>query len=219
MLACGVMRAAEVRGLAAAWLRHAAGGWKRWCRCHAALPAAAPCASYQEGRLAPVHHIHLWEPVRSAPAPRLASCLHSSPRPAPLHHIHPTEQCTAPLSCLHSSPLLPPDLPYCTICTSLSQRALPPASLPPTEPHCPAGPQQHMGTQSVALLPPPPLSLNCLSPLSRPAGPQQRMGTKSLVWMVGMMDALEEAELLQQGQPTTDLIFDLELLPTRRSRR
>lgn len=76
-----------------------------------------------------------------------------------------------------------------------------------------------MGAKSVMLLPPPPLSLNCLSPLNRPAGPQQRMGTKSLVWMVGMMDALEEAELLQQGQPTTDLIFELELLPTRRSRR
>jgi hypothetical protein len=34
-----------------------------------------------------------------------------------------------------------------------------------------------------------------------------------------MMGALEEAELLQQGQPTVDLIFDLELLLTRRSRR
>jgi hypothetical protein len=33
------------------------------------------------------------------------------------------------------------------------------------------------------------------------------------------MGALEEADLLQQGQPSVDLIFDLELLPTRRSRQ
>eukprot|EP00775_Hariotina_reticulata_P007427 gene7427-7636_t len=52
-----------------------------------------------------------------------------------------------------------------------------------------------------------------------PPGPLQRQGTKSLVWMVGMLDALEEAgELSADGVPTSDLVFELELVPRRRSK-
>ncbi len=49
-----------------------------------------------------------------------------------------------------------------------------------------------------------------------PPGRLQQQGTKSLVWMVGMLDALEEAgELSGDGTPTADLVFEIELLKRR----
>eukprot|EP00877_Chromochloris_zofingiensis_P010222 jgi/Chrzof1/5453/Cz16g03190.t1 len=50
-----------------------------------------------------------------------------------------------------------------------------------------------------------------------PPGPLQRQGTKSLVWMVGMLDALEDSgELSPTGSPTSSLIFEVELVPKRK---
>eukprot|EP00879_Flechtneria_rotunda_P007155 GHRR01007508.1.p1 GENE.GHRR01007508.1~~GHRR01007508.1.p1 ORF type:complete len:247 (+),score=72.82 GHRR01007508.1:209-949(+) len=50
-----------------------------------------------------------------------------------------------------------------------------------------------------------------------PPGPMQKQGTKSLVWMVGMLDALEDAgELSAEGTPASDLVFEVELLPKRK---
>ncbi|GBG00620.1 hypothetical protein Rsub_13352 [Raphidocelis subcapitata] len=49
-----------------------------------------------------------------------------------------------------------------------------------------------------------------------PPGPLQQQGTKSLVWMVGLLEALEDAgELSGQGMPTSELVFELELLNRR----
>ncbi|WIA41707.1 hypothetical protein OEZ86_009053 [Tetradesmus obliquus] len=50
-------------------------------------------------------------------------------------------------------------------------------------------------------------------------GPMQRQGTKSLLWVVGLSQALEEAgEMAEDGSPTSDLVFEVELLSKRRSR-
>ncbi|KAI8466796.1 MAG: hypothetical protein J3K34DRAFT_53446 [Monoraphidium minutum] len=54
-----------------------------------------------------------------------------------------------------------------------------------------------------------------------PPGPLQAQGTKSLAWMVGLLDALEDAgELPKSGEGvstlTSTLIFDLELLKRRK---
>lgn len=51
-------------------------------------------------------------------------------------------------------------------------------------------------------------------------GGLQRMGTKSLVWMAGMLSALEDVDQLSAtGAPTSDLVFDIELLPLRKAQR
>lgn len=53
-----------------------------------------------------------------------------------------------------------------------------------------------------------------------PPGDLQRMGTKSLTWVVGMSEAIEstDAPSDDNGNPTADLVFDVELLPLRRTR-
>ncbi|KAF8071327.1 FKBP13 [Scenedesmus sp. PABB004] len=50
-----------------------------------------------------------------------------------------------------------------------------------------------------------------------PPGPLQRQGVKSLLWVAELSEAIEEAGLSADGTPTSDLVFEIELLPKRRA--